>query len=310
MERKGLVLAGMVGIAAIALGTAGVVFSNVVVRPKRRSLASTLEEQLEHGYLSKDAYDALKSEDFEVISQFGYPLRGQWFCPEEKDSDKAVIIVHGYGYNRVGSLKYVQLFLQRGFHVFIYDHGNSGESGGNLTTMGYREKDDLKGMADAVQARLGENVKIGTHGESMGAATVLLHAAMDPRVQFVVADCPYADLKEQLKYRLGVEYGLPSFPVLDAASAVTRLQAGFLFRDISPIQAIREKDGLPEIPMLFIHGLADDYIPPQASEKLHAVKQGVSRLHLMPDAKHADSIRAHADEYKRVVDSFLDEIGA
>jgi len=299
----------MAGIAVVVLGAAGVKFSNVVTRPKRRSLDSAMQEMLEHGIMPAEQVAAMKSERFEVISPYGYPLLGQWFEPEGLPSDKAIVIAHGYGYNRVGSLKYVSLFLNRGFHVIIYDHRNSGESGGDQTSMGYREKDDLKTIVDAVSARLGDGARIGTHGESMGAATVLLHAAMDPRVRFVIADCPYADLKEQLAYRLAVEYKLPSFPVLDAASVVTRMRDGYLFRDISPLQAIQDKNGLPDIPMLFIHGLEDDYIPPRASEKLHAAKKGISRLHLMPDAKHAASIHVHAEEYERVTASFLDEIG-
>jgi len=303
-------LAGAAGIAAVVFATAGVVFSSVVVRPKRYTIAKALQGQIDNGFMKAGEYEAMRNKPFTLASPFGYVLHGQWFEPEGDPSDKAVILVHGYAYNRIGSLKYVRLFQKRGFHVIIYDHGHSGESGGHLVTMGFREKDDLRAIADAVIARLGQNAKIGTHGESMGGATVVLHAATDARVRFVIADCPYADLTEQLAYRLKVEYGLPPFPLVNAASLATFLQAGFLFQDISPLQVLKDHDGLPEIPMLFIHGAKDGYIPPDASEKLHAAKRGYSRLFLMPEAKHAESICAHGDIYEQLVSEFLEKVEA
>jgi uncharacterized protein len=301
-------LADVAGFASLALAAAGMVFSSVVVRPRRCTLEEAVQLQVEGGFLKPGEYESLASEPVSILSPYGYTLKGQWFKPEGPPSDKAVILVHGYAWNRIGSLKYIRLFQERGCHVIIYDHGHSGESGGHLVTMGFREKHDLKAVVDAIIARLGENARIGTHGESMGAATVLLHAAMDSRVRFVIADCPYADLTEQLSYRLKAEYGLPPFPLVNAASLATLLQAGFLFRDVSPLRVLEEKGGLPEIPMMFIHGMMDDYIPPAASEKLHAAKKGYSRLCLMPDARHAQSICAHGDLYEQLVSEFLGEV--
>ncbi len=301
-------LASAAGFASLALAAAGMVFSNVVVRPKRYTLEKAVQDQIEGGFLTAGEYEALEYERISIKSQYGYVLQGQWFEPEGVPSDKAVILVHGYAYNRIGSLKYVRLFREHGYHVIIYDHGHSGESGGNLVTMGYREKHDLRAVVDAVIARLGENAKIGTHGESMGGATVVLHAAMDSRVGFVIADCPYADLAEQLAYRLKIEYGLPPFPLVNAASLATLLQAGFKFSDVSPLHSLEENDGLPGIPMMFIHGMRDGYIPPAASEKLHAAKRGYARLFLMPDAKHAESICVHRDVYRQLVSEFLEDV--
>mgnify|MGYP001806449904 CR=1 FL=1 len=308
MGITGIALA-VVGVGAAALAGIGWKFSGIVIHPNRRSLASVETEQIEAGQLAPGEYGALRSEPLVVASPHGYRLEGQWLVPADGGvPGRAVVIAHGYGVNRVNSIKYARLFLARGFHVVVYDHGNSGTSGGAHTTMGHREKADLKAVTDAVFARLGPDALVGTHGESMGAATVLLHAAMEPRLAFVVADCPYADLKEQLAYRLRVEYRLPGFPILDAASLMARLRAGFRFGSISPVRTLVRHGGLPELPMLFIHGQSDDYIPPQASVRLQAAKKGVSELLLMPDARHAESLSTHPERYREAVDEFLDKV--
>ena len=322
-------LAAIAGVGVVALAGVGWKFSQVVIKPARRSLASLEADQIEAGQLAPGEYGALRAEPFTLQSSYGYRIEGEWLMPSTDvpagNGDmgnasnaaasprgnlppRAVVIAHGYGVNRVNSVKYARLFLARGFQVVLYDHGNSGTSGGAFTTMGHREKTDLKTVTDAVFARLGPDAVVGTHGESMGAATVLLHAAMEPRLAFVVADCPYADLRAQLAYRLKVEYRLPSFPILDAASLMARLRAGFLFGSVSPVRTLARHGGLPELPVLFIHGLADDYIPPESSIRLHAAKKGVAELLLMPDARHAESLSAHPDRYAGTVGAFVDTV--
>ncbi len=328
MDVAGL-LGILAGIVVIALAGVGWKFSNVVLRPNRRSLESMEAEQIAAGQLAPGEYGALQSEPFTLQSPYGYRVEGEWLMPSGDAmppgrglngtsseampppgalSARAVVITHGYGVNRVNSVKYARLFLAQGFQVVIYDHGNSGTSGGAFTTMGHREKDDLKAVTDAVFSRLGPDAFVGTHGESMGAATVLLHAAMEPRLAFVIADCPYADLRMQLAYRLKVEYRIPPFPILDAASLGAWLRAGFRFGSVSPVRTLEAQGGMPGMPMLFIHGLADDYIPPEASERLHAAKRGRSELLLMPDAGHAESISAHPGRYDAAVRAFVDAV--
>jgi pimeloyl-ACP methyl ester carboxylesterase len=179
------------------------------------------------GTLVRENIDSLPQEEVFIHSPFGYQLRGLFFTAS-KEAEKAIVLVHGIMSSHVSSLKYMEMFRKRGFHVLAYDHRRHGGSGGSSTTFGLYEKHDLNACVEWLIERFGRNCKIGIFGESMGAATALQHAPIDKRVAFYIADCPYSDLKTVLKYRLKQSY-LPSFPVLQIAGLFAWLRAGLRF---------------------------------------------------------------------------------
>jgi fermentation-respiration switch protein FrsA (DUF1100 family) len=249
-------------------------------------------------------YNAWPKQEVKICSPYGYDLFGLYFPLE--GAQKTVVIVHGITYTLYGSVKYMPIFRQRGFNVLIYDHRYHGRSGGSNCTFGYYEKHDLKAVIDWALAQLGPAGQVGTHGESFGATIALQHVAIDPRLAFVIADCPFSDLTEQLTYRLKVEYHLPPFPLLSLANLFSRLLTGMAFNQVSPLR------GLPNVttPILFAHGQDDDYIPPQMSQALFAAKrQGIRQLYLAPNAKHAEAFWNNRVEYDQKVGEFLQALG-
>lgn len=281
--------------------------ARLVISPPIKSIAEAMKEETEKKYFLEEDYHNLKKEDFVLSSKYKYDLSCQ-LITSDQPSNKYIVFCHGYGFNRVGSIKYVDIFLDQGFHVLLYDHRNSGENEKSYTTMGYYEKEDLKLVIDYLYKRFGDDILIGTHGESMGAATVLLHCTEDERVKFVIADCPYSDLKKQLAFRLKVEYHLPAFPFLHIASLIARIKAGFFFGAISPIDAIMKSQGLPHLPILFIHGDEDAYILPYMSQDLYDVKRGYKKLYFAKGADHAISVCTDKKEYSQQIHNFLQDI--
>ncbi|HEY9076389.1 MAG TPA: alpha/beta fold hydrolase [Anaerolineaceae bacterium] len=278
--------------------------SRVVIYPRVRSVEETHKMELEGDKMSDAEFDSWEKEEVRIRSPYGYDLYGLYLpIPGSKWT---VIIAHGITYSLYGSVKYVNLFRKRGCNVLLYEHRNHGRSGGKNTTFGLYEKYDLKAVVDWALARLGEGGKVGTHGESMGAAITLQHAAIDPRVQFVIADCPYESVAAQVAYRLKAEYHLPYFPLIPLASLFAGIQSGMFFGKVSPLREVARIT----CPVFFIHGANDDYIPPQHSIRMHnAKKQGISRLWLAPNARHAESQPANRLEYDQKVGDFLKEVG-
>lgn len=280
-------------------------FSGYVIHPESRDIETMFSDEEAKGNISIECFEKIPKTDFNVKTEDGLNLSGQWLYPESP-TNKAVIICHGFGVNRVGSIKYITPYLNRGYNVLIFDNRNAGYSDKRYTTMGYSEKYDLKNIMDYVYSIMGPQCFAGTHGESMGGATVLLHASMDSRVRFVVADCPYADLRQQLEYRLKVEKHLPPFPLINLTSLMTRLRAGFYFGDVSPKKEINRQNGLEGIPVMFAHGKEDKYILPDSSIKLFEIKRGYKQLYIADNAKHAESIWVDPDQYNRHVNRLLD----
>ncbi|OQA12539.1 MAG: Alpha/beta hydrolase family protein [Chloroflexi bacterium ADurb.Bin360] len=291
------------GVLLLLILGAGLYFSNIAIYPRTRTLEMTYEWEVEHGTITEEGFLSWPREEICIPSPHGYELHALYIpIPGAK---RTAVFAHGITWTLHGSVKYAELFYRRGYNILIYDHRHHGGSGGSNTSFGFYEKDDLKACVDWALERCGADCVVGTHGESMGAATVLQHAAIDPRIAFAVADCPYASAREQFAYRLKVEYHLPEWLLLPVASLITRLRAGWFFAQASPIAVI----GQVETPILFIHGAEDSYIPADASVRLFERKPGIKRLYLAPGAEHAQSLLSDPDAYDRELGAFLAEIG-
>lgn len=254
-------------------------------------------------------FEGIEIEPFQVTNKRDQRLRGEiLFCPEP--TDRVCIVCHGWTSNRIGAYKYVKAILDQKFHVVVYDHTNCGNSQGKYGSMGGYESDDLSDVIDFAKEKFGKDSKLLTYGESMGAVTVLMNMGKDTRVDAVVADCPFADLYEENVHILKHKKMVPTYPVICFADMIFKHRTGFTFRQVSPYQVIKEANGLPEVPLLLIHGAADKFILPSQSEKIKAVKKGHVELHFIEDAGHAVSIMKAPKEYKEILKKYINDIFA
>jgi hypothetical protein len=171
-------------------------------------------------------------------------------------------------------------------------------------TFGYREADDLKAVVSWALEKLGGQGTVGIHGESIGAAVALQHASIDNRATFYVSDGSFTRLSELLKFRLSQDFGLPAFPLYHIASLFSKMRAGFFFGEIAPLESLQKAT----VPILFIHGGTDTYIPTAMGKQLFDSYQGRKRLYICPKAKHSESFWTNKEEYERQVKEFLKDI--
>ncbi|MCC5911141.1 MAG: alpha/beta hydrolase [Clostridiaceae bacterium] len=278
-------------------------FSNKVIYPQTLSHAETYEKESEAGRLDETYLESLYKEEVVIKSSYGYNLYGLYF--PIKGAKNTIILCHGITYTLYGCIKYIKIFRKRGYNILIYDHRNHGKSGGNTTTYGFYEKYDLKTCSDWLFETYGNDIKIGILGESMGAATALQNSAIDPRISFYIADCPYDSLYGILTFRLKVDYRLPAFPLIYICSFMNKLRTGVYFGEVSPVASIKEV----ATPIFFIHGLQDDYIPYDMTKKMYNIKKGAKKLYLAPNAGHVKAYWHNQEEYDALVGEFLMEIG-
>jgi fermentation-respiration switch protein FrsA (DUF1100 family) len=216
-----------------------------------------------------------------------------------------VVIVHGYTFCQFGSVKYIDIFRGLGFNCVIYDHRNHGYSQKAPTTMGYYEARDLKQICDWTRKKLGSDTILGTHGESMGAATVMMNAPLDDKLAFVIEDCGYSNLSDQLAYNMKKNFHLPRFPFLATASLLSKLRGGIFFNSVIPKNEIAKCENLP---ILFLHGSEDDFVPTYMASELYEAKTGYRRIRIFPNAAHAESYWNNQESYTKVVEDFLTDI--
>lgn len=294
----------LIALVVILLGM-GYYFARVIIYPRTRTYEHVANVNVELGLLNLADWESWAKEEVHIASPYGYQLFSYWLPLE--NARGTVILVHGITVNVMASANYIPLFRELGFNVLAYDHRNHGKSGGKSTSFGYYERTDLKAVVDWVEARIGKDGLIGTHGESMGAGTVMMHGAIDPRVQFVIEDCGYADLVELFHYRVKQQYKLPGIVLLPLASLFSKLLIGFSFHQVKPYLCAREM----EQPLLVIHGEKDDYIPPSHAQKIFDNKlHGVKEIWIAPNAAHAEALLKNPIEYRVKISSFLERVAA
>ena len=197
----------------------------------------------------------------------------------------------------------MDMFLKRGFAVFIYDHRNHGLSGGKNTSYGYYEKFDLKKCTDWIYDKVGKDIIVGLHGESMGAGVALQNIAIDQRIKFCIDDCGYSDAQDLFVHRLKKDYNIKKIPLVKLASIISKMRVGLEFKDVSPITTLPK-----QIPILFIHGEEDDYVPTFMCKQMYSVKNGYKEIYIATGAGHAEAYWKNKVEYEKKVDGFLKAI--
>ena len=262
----------------------------------RQSLPDARKWQEEHYDLSW--YDPIEKTDYTVESWDDYILHVQ-FIPCSVQSDRYVIISHGYTDNRFGALKYAKNYLDLGFHVLVYDLRGHGENEKTFCTYSVRESRDLDALIRDSRARYPDARVFGLHGESLGGATTIACLQYNPPVDFAVSDCGFSEIKSVLRAGLRSMH-LPGCFV-GLASVCAKLLYGYRYGQMRPI------DSLPgtKLPILFFHGAADDFILPFHSEAMHKAAADHSELCLIPGAGHAASVLTDPAEYRRRLEAFL-----
>ncbi|AWB43324.1 alpha/beta hydrolase [Paenibacillus sp. CAA11] len=252
------------------------------------------------GIFTIDKYDSMSPRQVQVTSHDGTRLSGQ-VLEAHPDSKDWVILVHGITCSLLQSIPFAGIYEEAGFNVLLIDQRRHGQSEGKYTTYGYHEKHDVESWVEWILEHYGEDCQVGLHGQSLGGGTVLEYLGIaHPAIKFVVADCPYSDLTELIHYQLTVLNKLPAFPFLRLIDRRLGSKAGFRLAQVSPIRNVQAS----QIPVLFIHGTEDRYVPTWMSQNMYDVKTGPKELLLVPGAVHANAYETDPKRYKETVAAF------
>ncbi|QQO09260.1 alpha/beta hydrolase [Breznakiella homolactica] len=298
--------AGMYLLLVAVLTLAGYI---IMFRPRFHSLEYSLAQCIER----KEFDPAVLDLPWETVSVFSsvrnaslavYALAGNPGSSASGVVPGTAVILHGLSWTHYGALKYARGFIEKGWNTVVFDLGGHGASpAGTIPApaYGYYEKYDLDAVVDWTRSRFPGAVPLVLIGESMGAATVLQYAPLGapagtPRKEWkmdvVAADCSYTSMKDAMGARLKALH-IPDcigIPARTLVSFFLRRFRGYTLSDASPEKACMESP----VPILFIHGEADRYVPTKMSvemaEKRTAAGSGPTELVLVRDASHAKSV--------------------
>lgn len=258
-------------------------------------------------FLNGDWIGWVADQNFErltLTSRDGLKLSG-YYLPASKPTDKLVILTHGY----LGNAKQMGLFGQHyhndlDYNIFMPDARGHGKSEGNYYGFGWPDRLDLIDWTQLLVEKLGTDIKVVYHGLSMGAATVLMASGeeeLPSQVKAIIADSPYASVYQLFQYQMNRMFHLPAFPLLDSTSVLTKIRAGYSFREASALKEVEKTS----VPILYIHGESDTFVPTELTKDLYRHTSSDAELYLVPNANHGESIALDEDKYNMKIDQFL-----
>jgi fermentation-respiration switch protein FrsA (DUF1100 family) len=225
------------------------------------------------------------------------------YIPPPEPGHRVAILLHGYSAHWRTMAVYARMYHTRGYGVLLPDARGHGESEGSYVGFGWPDRIDVLAWIRATIAHDGE-ARLVLHGVSMGAATVMMTGGetLPPQVKAIVEDCGYTSAWDELRWVLKHIFHLPAFPFLYATGLLTRIRAGYGFREASALRQAAKSC----TPTLFIHGEADSCVPFEMVQRLYEACGAEKELYDVPDAGHGMAYAMAKEAYEEKVAKFVE----
>ena len=243
-------------------------------------------------------------EKTEIKNDKDITLKG-YYLPAKEETDVFVLFAHGYRSSHAGDpYNFIRFYHEEmNFNFFSVDHVTAGESEGKYLGFDYFESEDMFRWIDYLIERFGEDIKIILHGVSMGGATVCKMASrVPPQVKLIISDCAYTSAKDELisvVNSAGITNAAPL--AFNLFNSINKAFAKFDLKDTD----VRESVKNSKVPMLFVHGDADDFVPTRMVFELFDICSNEKDILIVKGAAHAESILIGMDEYKNKMKEFI-----
>lgn len=232
---------------------------------------------------SLEAIRARPCEAVTIRSFDGLELAGRYF-PGEPGAPLRILF-HGYRTLHAESdfCCGMEDELERGRAVLLADERGQGRSQGDTITFGVLERQDCLAWCRYAAERFGTGTPVILGGMSMGAAAVLMASALElpGNVRGIIADSGFTSPREII-CKVIRQMGLPARPLYPLVRLGAKIFGRFDPDSASALEAVRHT----RIPILFIHGEDDQFVPCDMARRLYEACASDKRLVTVPGADH------------------------
>lgn len=290
---------------------------NMVVNPNRdtsHNPEKAYAQLFEELPAAKSWVENLRSKgalrDTFIVAQDGRKLHAV-FAAADEPTDKTAVIIHGWTDSAVRMMRYGYLFQHDlGYNMFLPDLNGHGLSEGKYAQMGWLDRLDVMEWLDVANnifaptdslGRKTADTQMVIHGTSMGAATAMCVSGepQKPFVKAYIEDCGYTSVLDEVSGDQH-EQSLMQL-VIPLASWWCGILHGWTFSEASPLKMVSKC----QLPMFFIHGDSDTFVPTWMVHPLYEAKPEPKELWLAPGSEHARSYFDYREEYTQRVQNFL-----
>lgn len=236
-----------------------------------------------------------------IPSHDGLKLHG-WWIPAE-NAIGTMLLFHGYKSTYMVDFSAVlDLYHTRGYNLLLADQRSHALSEGKYITFGVKECRDVRSWVDWHNHTVG-SCPVFLCGLSMGASTVLFAAGnpLAENVKGVTADCGFTSPYDILRHVISKHIGPAAGIMMPMVHFWAKLLAGFGLKDCSTEKSLKQC----QIPILMIHGLADDFVPCEMSQRGFDACCAEKELVLVEKAGHGTSFLFDPPKVKSALLAFF-----
>lgn len=223
-----------------------------------------------------------------------------WMIRTDSLARGTVILFHGVGGTRMNNLDEANEFRYRGYQVMMLDFRGHGNSGGNTTTIGMREAEEVKLAYDYVQRNGEKNIFL--FGSSMGAVAVARAVSKyNLQPSGLMLEMPFYSLQTYLKARAG-QIGFPTQPFAFFTTFWIGIEKGF---NGFSHRTTRYMKGV-HCPVLLQWGTQDAFVNGEETEKIYeAIATDRKKLIVYSGAQHESLLRKDPVQWRMETEEFL-----
>ena len=297
-----IIIAVLVLISAAYL-TVGYIFFNIAVVRKKDQDKSTVEDLKKHGagefvdeiIKARESFFDTEFSEVEIQSYDGLKLVA--YFHETPDAKGTIILFHGYRSSPMNDFCTAKdFYISQGLNVLIPYQRAHGKSEGKYITYGIRERHDVHSWIDYINKTDYYHLPIFLSGLSMGCSTVLMSTDIPytDNVKLIIADCGFTSPYDIFEHVAVNSMHVPFKPIIPALNFLCKTKAGFDVKGFSTVEALKNC----KIPVFFIHGEDDTFVPPEMTLKAYNACASEKYLLTVPKAKHALSFLVDKGKYK------------
>lgn len=238
-----------------------------------------------------------------VVADDGVKLHA-YYMDAAAPSLRTAIVVHGFVVNQMNVMMLARMYRDSlGYNVLLPALRHHGKSGGKEVQFGWKDRLDLLRWAEVAHGIFADTLQV-FHGESMGAATVMMASGEQtpPYVRGFIEDCGYTSVWDIMTHCQENLLHLKAEPTLSRASQKCRERYGWDWHEASSVNQLAKCWK----PMLFIHGNADPLVPVWMAQTCYDAKVvGYRELWIAEGSGHSWAYPDHTAEYVARVRSFL-----
>ncbi|WP_198288416.1 alpha/beta hydrolase [Chamaesiphon minutus] len=218
-------------------------------------------------------------------------LKGWWIAADSrrvKDSTppKVLLFLGGAAGNKSHYLDRVEGLRQLGFSLLLFDYRGYGESLGDFPSENQLYNDSQAAWDYLIDRQKVPPPQIFIYGESLGGAIALDLAVKHPQAAGAIVQSSFTSMTDMARWR-GFGWLFPVDLLLTQK-----------FDSIAKVRSLK-------IPVLFIHGTADDVVPFKMGQRLFAAAPAPKYLHVVSEAGHTRLLRSGEQSYLKAIGQFI-----